>query len=79
VHFSDEQALVLRFTRELVRAGRASEETRSALLGQLGPRQLVELLEVIGHYMMIARIVDAAGLQPEALAAIVAQKAEVAR
>ena len=78
-HFSDEQALVLRFTREIVCVGRAPEEMRAALLRLLGPRQVVELLEVIGHYMMVARIVNVAGLQPESLAAIVARKAEVTR
>ena len=78
-HFSDEQSLVVRFTREIVSAGRASEETRAALLEMLGPRQVVELLEVIGQYMMVARIVNVAGLQPEALAAIVAQKSRLTR
>ncbi|HYZ28031.1 MAG TPA: hypothetical protein VE570_03165 [Thermoleophilaceae bacterium] len=77
--FSDEQALVLRFTREIVSMGRASDETRAALLELLGPRQVVELLEVIGHYMMVARIVNIAGLQPEALAAIVAQQSRLTR
>ena len=78
-HFSDEQALVLRFTREIVSVGRAAEETRGALLELLGPRQVVELVEVIGQYMMVARIVNVAGLEPESLAGIVAQKAEVTR
>jgi hypothetical protein len=32
---------------------------------------------VIGQYMMVARIVNVAGLQPEALAAIVAQKSRL--
>ena len=75
--FSEEQALVLRFTREIVPLGRASEGTRAALLELLGPRQVVELLEVIGQYMMVARIVNVTGLEPEALAAIVAQESRL--
>ena len=75
--FSEEQTVVLRFTRAVVREGRASVKIRAALLDLLGPRQVVELLQVVGHYMMVARIVATAGLEPEALAPIVAQEARV--
>jgi alkylhydroperoxidase family enzyme len=75
--FGGEQALVLRFAREVVREGRASGETRAALVDLLGPRQAVELLQVVGHYMMVARIVATAGLEPEAMAPIVARESRV--
>jgi 4-carboxymuconolactone decarboxylase len=75
--FTGEQLLVLRFTRQVVREGRATGRTRAALVDTLGPGQVVELLQVIGHYMMVARVVATAGLEPEAMAAVVAQEARV--
>src|SRR2546423_3145978 len=48
---------VLRFTTEVVRDVGASEESLQALLdGGLSPREVVELLLVIGQYMMVARV-----------------------
>ena len=54
--FSEDQRLVLRFTTEVVRDARASDETFESLRALLSPREIVELLMVIGQYMMVARV-----------------------
>jgi 4-carboxymuconolactone decarboxylase len=54
--FSDVERLVLRFTTEVVRDARASDEALSDLSDALSPRAVVELLMVIGQYMMVARV-----------------------
>jgi alkylhydroperoxidase family enzyme len=54
--FSPEQRDVLRFTTEVIRDVRASDETFAALAGRFSPREVVELLMVIGQYMMLARV-----------------------
>jgi len=46
----------LRFTTEVVRDVGASEAAFEALAEHLSPREIVELLLVIGQYMMVARI-----------------------
>ena len=75
--FTEEQAIVLRFTRQVVRDGVPQHETRAVALDRLGPRQVIELLLVIGQYMMVARIAAAAGLEPELPAGSVAEQAQV--
>lgn len=62
---SPEQALVLRFAREVVLDGAASEQAVAELDARLGTRQVIELLLVIGHYMAIARLIATTGLQPD--------------
>ncbi len=54
--FSQAQRLVLHFTTEVVRDARASEQTLAALQQTMSSREIVELLMVIGHYMMVARV-----------------------
>jgi 4-carboxymuconolactone decarboxylase len=54
--FSQPQRLVLRFTTEVVRDARASEEALAGLKQTMSPRPIVELLMVIGQYMMVARV-----------------------
>jgi alkylhydroperoxidase family enzyme len=54
--FSDLEQLVLRFTTEVVRNARASDETLELLARELSAREIVELLMVIGQYMMVARV-----------------------
>jgi len=53
---SELEQLVLRFTTEVVRDARASDEALEALARELSPREVVELLMVIGQYMMVARV-----------------------
>ena len=54
--FSEEERAVLRFTTEVVRDVRASDDAFSAVRERLSPREIVELLMVIGQYMMLARV-----------------------
>jgi alkylhydroperoxidase family enzyme len=54
----------LRFTTEVVRDVRASDEAVAALhTAGLSPREVVELLLVIGQYMMVARVAETAGIE----------------
>jgi alkylhydroperoxidase family enzyme len=64
--FSEEQALVLRFAREVILAGSAGEQAVADLAARIGVRGVVELLLVIGHYMAIARLIATTGLEPDA-------------
>jgi alkylhydroperoxidase family enzyme len=54
--FDTTQLATLRFTTEVVRDARASDETFAALAELLPPREIVELLLVIGQYMGLARV-----------------------
>jgi alkylhydroperoxidase family enzyme len=54
--FSAPERAVLAFTTEVVRNARASDATLAALGEFLSPREIVELLMVIGQYMMVARV-----------------------
>jgi alkylhydroperoxidase family enzyme len=67
---SAEQQLLLRFAREVVVDGAASERSVRELADSLGPRAVVELLLVVGHYMAIARLIASTGLEPEAPIAV---------
>jgi alkylhydroperoxidase family enzyme len=73
--FSADQQAVLRFTTEVVRDARAADETLARLKQVLSPREIVELLMVIGQYMMVGRVMATTGMEldepagPEALRA----------
>jgi alkylhydroperoxidase family enzyme len=54
--FDDLQRAVLRFTTEVVRDARASDAAFGAVGAALTPREIVELLMVIGQYMMLGRV-----------------------
>ena len=54
--FDAAQRAVLRFTTEVVRDACASDETFEELSALTPPREIVELLLVIGQYMMLARV-----------------------
>jgi 4-carboxymuconolactone decarboxylase len=54
--FSGDQRIVLRFTTEVVLDARASDNTFERLAKLLSAREIVELLMVIGQYMMVARV-----------------------
>jgi alkylhydroperoxidase family enzyme len=53
----------LRFTTEVVRDVRASDEALAAVREHLSPREVVELLLVIGQYMMVARVAETTGIE----------------
>jgi len=63
--FDDRQRLVLSFTREVVLDGAAGEAAVKRLEAELGTRQLVELLLVVGNYMGIARLIATTGLEAQ--------------
>jgi alkylhydroperoxidase family enzyme len=51
------------FTTEVVRDVRASDEALAAVREHLSPREVVELLMVIGQYMLVARVAETAGIE----------------
>jgi 4-carboxymuconolactone decarboxylase len=53
----------LRFTTEVVRDVRASDESFEAVSAHLSPREIVELLLVIGQYMLVARVAETTGIE----------------
>jgi 4-carboxymuconolactone decarboxylase len=56
----DPEDLVLRFTEEVVRDATPSDATFAAMTERFSPREIVELLLVIGQYMMLARVMATA-------------------
>jgi 4-carboxymuconolactone decarboxylase len=48
--------ILLRFTHEVLQQPRADDDTFAALRDHFPPRQIIELLLVIGNYHMLARI-----------------------
>jgi alkylhydroperoxidase family enzyme len=67
--FNEVERAVLRFTTEVVQDVRAGDETFGALEALLPPRQIVELLMVIGNYMFVARVMATAELEMDEPAA----------
>jgi 4-carboxymuconolactone decarboxylase len=63
--FTDEQRLILLFSREVILDGAAGEQRVSELSRAVGARQVIELLLVLGNYMAIARLIATTGLAPE--------------
>ncbi|MEX2194314.1 MAG: carboxymuconolactone decarboxylase family protein [Thermoleophilaceae bacterium] len=58
--------LLLRFTEEVVREASPSDETFEAAAERFTPRELVELLLVIGQYMTLARVMATARIDLDA-------------
>jgi len=56
----DPDDLVLHFTEEVVRDATPSDATFAAISERLSPREIVELVLVIGQYMMLARLMATA-------------------
>ena len=69
------EAAVLRFAGEVVRDVRASDEAFAAVSDHLTPREIVELMLVIGQYMMVARIALNADIEIDEGGAAVADAA----
>jgi 4-carboxymuconolactone decarboxylase len=53
-HFSSDDAQIVSFVREILRAHRVSEATFQALYGRLGEKGFVELTGTVGYYAMLA-------------------------
>jgi AhpD family alkylhydroperoxidase len=56
--FTAEEVLVLRYTDDVVRNVRASDETFEPLRDRLSAQGLVELTMAIGFYMMVSRLLN---------------------
>jgi 4-carboxymuconolactone decarboxylase len=54
---------VLQFTTEVVRDVRASDDAFAAAAEHLSPREIVELLLVIGNYMLVARVAESTKIE----------------
>jgi 4-carboxymuconolactone decarboxylase len=54
--FSDAERTLLRFTTEVVLDARASDATFDSITKLLSAREMIELMMVIGQYMMLARV-----------------------
>jgi 4-carboxymuconolactone decarboxylase len=61
--FGPREQAVLGFTEEVVRDVRASDAALAAVREHLSPREVVELLLVIGNYMLVARVAETAGIE----------------
>jgi 4-carboxymuconolactone decarboxylase len=62
---SDTEREVLAFSREVVLDGAAGEHAVAALASRLGPRQVVELLLILGHWGAICTLIETVALQPD--------------
>jgi 4-carboxymuconolactone decarboxylase len=58
-----EDAQIVDFTRELIRAHRVSEATVKALVARFGTDQFIQLTGAIGYYSMLAMTVNACELE----------------
>lgn len=56
--FTSLEQSILRFTDEVVRKVKAPDTMFADLLGQLGNRQMTELVLTIGFYMMVCRFLE---------------------
>jgi alkylhydroperoxidase family enzyme len=64
--FDDLERAVLRFTTEAVRDVRVSDAPFAEVSGRLSPQEVVELLLAVGYYMLIARLLESTGVEPDA-------------
>lgn len=64
-NLSEEEALVVRYTRELVESNEISESTFSLAQRHFSDQELVELTTTIGYYGMLASVIHAFEILPE--------------
>jgi len=57
--------LVARFTEQVLRNISPDEATWEEMKGRFSAREIVELLLIIGHYMMIARVIATSQVEPD--------------
>ena len=67
--FDELQRLVMRYTDDIVRNVRASDDTFRPLAERLSVRQLQELTVTIGYYMTVSRFLETFGVDIEGEAA----------
>ena len=65
VGLTNDEALVVTYVQELLRNKRVSEPTFDAALKKFGIQKLVELTGIIGHYGLLACILNAFEIEPE--------------
>ncbi len=65
--WGDHQRALLRAVDELFADRRVGDDTWAELRGAYTDQQLIELLVLIGHYEMLAGLINSLGIQPDAL------------
>jgi alkylhydroperoxidase family enzyme len=68
--FGDAERAVLRFTTQVARDVDCDDATFEALAAHLSHREIVELILAIGFYMMLARLMVVAQIEPDAPAGV---------
>jgi AhpD family alkylhydroperoxidase len=63
--FGEREQLVLRFVDEVLRDAGAGQQTTAAMAAAFPPREIVELLVVIGQYHATAMLLNTAALEPQ--------------
>jgi alkylhydroperoxidase family enzyme len=66
--FGDREKALLAFTRQVVKTVRVDDFVFNAVSAFYSPRQIVELIHVIGIYMLFARVSEVAELEIDAVA-----------
>lgn len=66
--FDDRERALLAFTRQVVKTVRVDDFVFDAVAAFYSPRQIVELIHVIGIYMLFARVSEVAELEIDAVA-----------
>ena len=65
--FNDREKALLAFTRQVVKTVRVDDFVFNAVAAFYSPRQIVELIHVIGLYMMFVRVSEVAELEIDAV------------
>ena len=65
--FNDREKALLAFTRQVVKTVRVDDFVFSAVAAFYSPRQMVELIHVIGIYMLFVRVSEVAELEIDAV------------
>jgi alkylhydroperoxidase family enzyme len=63
--FSERERGILRFVGEVVAGARVAAGTYAGVANVLSPREIVELLMVVGQYMMVGRVMAALEIDPD--------------
>jgi AhpD family alkylhydroperoxidase len=63
--FDEREQMVLRFVDEVLRDAGAGQQTTAAMAAAFSPREIVELLVVIGQYYATAMLLNTAALEPQ--------------
>lgn len=60
---SDDDAVIVRFGRELLQDHRVTDESFAAVLSRYGERGVIELSATLGYYALVSSVVNAVGLE----------------